>query len=657
MTSKRPSPTFPTIPWPRAWPAVLAIVLLAGWVVVTTGNANAQARPTSSNVRSPFTPGGTVSPSSRSESAIAPAGSALKPIAKGDIIASLGNMNQVNEYTPSGTLVQTLMTPNQPAGMAFDGAGNLFVTEFGGNDILELKASTMTVSVFSSNTTLNDGTSYNAPESIAFGPGFTKMYVSDANRNGPGGGIHVVNATTGAGEGFYSLPTSSGSEGAGESDWLAFDNNARLFMTNENPTQGVMQVNQTTGDVVQPSLVPNLPDIGYGLSFDKNNDLWVGDTSSILEYSPNGTLLRTITNPNFNTVFAATFDASGNAFYAGDLSTGTLFTYSLDGTLQNSFNTGSGISGLAVSGAEVARTTRYVALGDSVPYGHGLANPDPVAHNGLPPDQPPSTLAYPSLVASALGYNLNASSRSSLCSLTGDQLSVSGAPMSATNVTGTWKDCKSPSPEPSVDPTELNAANIAANPPELVTIQAGADDIDFAGCLEYELGVPGIFGGKKCSNGNTVTFKVAVQLVEVTQSLEATIASIESQSNGLTKIAVVNYYQPIPSPSVFQSDGSQLCDLLALHKEHTYRHALIIQAGLNAAIAQAVAQYPGVTLVDISSLLGGPGSNVPAHQICTAQPWLFTGSLFDGVFWRALHPKLLGQVAIAKAVEAVVGPA
>lgn len=60
----------------------------------------------------------------------------FQPIATGDLIASLGN-GQVNEYTPSGGLVQTLVAAaSTPTGTAFDPSGNLYVTEFGANDIL-----------------------------------------------------------------------------------------------------------------------------------------------------------------------------------------------------------------------------------------------------------------------------------------------------------------------------------------------------------------------------------------------------------------------------------------------------------------------------------------------------------------------------------------
>jgi lysophospholipase L1-like esterase len=229
--------------------------------------------------------------------------------------------------------------------------------------------------------------------------------------------------------------------------------------------------------------------------------------------------------------------------------------------------------------------------------------------------------------------------------------------MSSADITGKWKDCNSAVSKPSVYPTELKAADIAASPPELVTIQAGADDIDFAGCLEYALGAPGIVGGVKCNEGNSVTPAIASRLARVTSALERTISSIETESKGTTKIAVVNYYLPIPAPSVFRSDGSQLCTLLDAHKSGAYHDAEVIQSALNAAIVKAVAASPGVKLVDIGSLLGGPGTGREAHQMCTAHPWLFTGSELDGQFWRAVHPTAAGQAAIAVAVEAVVGPA
>ena len=89
-----------------------------------------------------------------------------------------------------------------------------------------------------------------------------------------------------------------------------------------------------------------------------------------------------------------------------------------------------------------------------------------------------------------------------------------------------------------------------------------------------------------------------------------------------------------------------------------YHDAQVIQAALNTAIAQAVDQYPGVTLVDISSLLGGPELRVrPLIRFAPLIRGCSRGATFDGSFWRALHPNIIGQAAIAQAIEAVVGHA
>jgi hypothetical protein len=280
---------------------------------------------------------------------------AFTPIASGDLIVSLGNLGTVQEYTPSGTLVQTLMNipVSIPTGSAFDGQGNLYVSEFGANAIERIDHVTGAATVFSDNTILADGTSYNSPESVAFNAGFTKLYVSDANRFGRDGGIHVVDASTGKGLDFLPISSSSGSDGRGESDWLAFNAANKLYMTNENRVQGVMQVDLTTKDIVSPSFVPNLPNVGYAISFDKLGDVWIGDTNTVLEYSSTGALLKTITNGSFSVVFAAVFDPAGDTFYGGDAVNGNVYTYDLNGNLLGTFNAGSGVSGLSVAGASL----------------------------------------------------------------------------------------------------------------------------------------------------------------------------------------------------------------------------------------------------------------------------------------------------------------
>src|SRR5579872_4998811 len=75
-----------------------------------------------------------------------------------------------------------------------------------------------------------------------------------------------------------------------------------------------------------------------------------------------------------------------------------------------------------------AQSSRAVAFGDSVPYGHGLANPYLTPQIGLPSNdvsEGPSTLAYPSLASSDLGLTVRV--RPTNCHLVGDQLAISGA--------------------------------------------------------------------------------------------------------------------------------------------------------------------------------------------------------------------------------------
>src|SRR5206468_1864723 len=125
------------------------------------------------------------------------------------------------------------------------------------------------------------------------------------------------------------------------------------------------RVNQTTGDIEQPSFVANLHDIGYAMSFDLNGNLWLSDTSRILEYDPTGTLLKTISNPASNIIFSAVFNPPYNAVYAGDVETGNIFSYDLSGSLTGSFDTGSGVDGLSVAGTVlpgVGRTPTSITL-------------------------------------------------------------------------------------------------------------------------------------------------------------------------------------------------------------------------------------------------------------------------------------------------------
>lgn len=99
---------------------------------------------------------------------------------------------------------------------------------------------------------------------------------------------------------------------------------------------------------------------------------------------------------------------------------------------------------------------------------------------------PRTTANSGDLVAAKFGLSLNI--RSTACTLTGDDLAVSGAPAASLNVTGPDTNCGATTGlGKSVQTNELAASDLGSLPAKLVTIQAGADDIDFANCLEYDL--------------------------------------------------------------------------------------------------------------------------------------------------------------------------
>ena len=166
-----------------------------------------------------------------------------------------------------------------------------------------------------------------------------------------------------------------------------------------------------------------------------------------------------------------------------------------------------------------ALSTRAVALGDSVPYGHGLANPYLTPQIGLPTgavSQGPSTEAYPTLVARDLGLTMTV--RQTNCHLTGDQLSISGAVADGSDNTSRDGQCPVPPQQARNLADELAATDLAQHPARLVLLQDGADDIDFSACLEYQLarvfGI-GIGLGDSCVANGSVTPKIAADLANV----------------------------------------------------------------------------------------------------------------------------------------------
>jgi hypothetical protein len=348
-------------------------------------------------------------------------------------------------------------------------------------------------------------------------------------------------------------------------------------------------------------------------------------------------------------------------------------------------------------------SVRAVALGDSVPYGHGLANPYLTPQIGLPRNdvsQGPAAHAYPSTVAAHFGLTMTV--RAGNCRLVGDQLAISGAVATPADNTQPSGQCL-PQQIRNLD-DEIAAAEFKAHPARLVLLQDGADDIHFGECLEYELAR--VLGtslglGTNCVANAAVTPAIAADLSRVRRGLASAIEQIAPDAG---TVAVLDYYQPIPAPSEVADDsgfsglGNDLvCTGLKANASSTAAAAQVVLSALNTAIAGAVADARGhgvhnVVLVDVAHALDG-------HGLCTAHPWVFsaerisdatlaadteqvlaaktcsaagsalhTASVCDSLVarsdqaeqslrahvWRTAHPMAQGQRALAADVEAAL---
>ena len=276
------------------------------------------------------------------------------------------------------------------------------------------------------------------------------------------------------------------------------------------------------------------------------------------------------------------------------------------------------------------QSTRAVALGDSVPYGHGLANPYPTPQRGLPSEdvsQGPSTLAYPSLLATDFG--LTTTVRPTNCTLAGDQLAISGAVANPADNTQRDGQCRHPARQARNLGDQIAASGLRQHPARLVLLQDGADDIHFSACLEYELAR--VLGtslglGTDCVQNGAVTPALMTELSRVRSSLATAIEQVAPHA---ATVAVLNYYQPIPTPGQIADDTSVsglgtnlVCTGLKENASSTAASARVVLRALNDAIAGAVAdaQAHGVRnarLVNVAGALNG-------HGICTSDPWAYS---------------------------------
>ena len=215
---------------------------------------------------------------------------------------------------------------------------------------------------------------------------------------------------------------------------------------------------------------------------------------------------------------------------------------------------------------------------------------------------------------------------------------------------------------------------LGTDPARLVTVQVGADDLGFSSCLLHELtdrlaggllapacttggrvvragGVPELVGGRLAPS-------VALRLDHLRTALTAIIDQVAPHAG---RVAVLDYYQPIPAPADFsptsvsrrvvaggatQVDVNLVCAGLALNRDAAYADARFLQQELNQTIREAVASARAgvgvgkVSFVDIGQAFRG-------HEMCTTSPDVLSGE------WMP-RSKLVGDVAVAGASKACI---
>jgi len=265
----------------------------------------------------------------------------------GDVFASVGS-GLVREFTPTGTLVQTLNTGTNStftAGSAFDAAGDLLVTTFASN----------VVSKFDVNGTLINGGFAGGfvtdPESITIAQN-QNMFVGQAD------GTHQVREFSTSGSSGTLIATFSPAIESRGTDWidLAADQHT-LYYTSEGRFVHLFDTATNTQLANLNSVA--LPSANaFALRILANGGVLVADADRIVQLDATGAIVRQYTTANtfsghaLSTLFALNLDPDGTTFWTGDLGTGTIYRVNIStGALITSFSAGSGtLGGLSVFG-------------------------------------------------------------------------------------------------------------------------------------------------------------------------------------------------------------------------------------------------------------------------------------------------------------------
>jgi uncharacterized repeat protein (TIGR01451 family) len=252
----------------------------------------------------------------------------------GDVFASVSN-GRVQEFTPTGTLVQTLTdgTGSTTTGSAFDSTNNFYVTDFDSG-----------VSKFDNNGNLVGPFAIGStPESILFDAA-GNVYVGQAD------GTRQILKFDPNGNLLASFSPAVEDRGT---DWidLAADQKT-MFYTSEGHSVKTFDVSTNTQGTDFATGLPG--SAAYALRLLPDGGALVADTEEIVRLDKTGAVVQTYDATGEDNWFALNLDPNGTSFWSADFGTADVKEFNIaTGAVENSFNTGTGgftVFGLSVFG-------------------------------------------------------------------------------------------------------------------------------------------------------------------------------------------------------------------------------------------------------------------------------------------------------------------
>lgn len=269
----------------------------------------------------------------------------------GDVFVAIGS-GSVQWRRANGNLVKTLVStvPNNvfTTGMAFDTAGQLYVTMFSSQAISVFNDLGVFTGTFGSGYDLN-------PESIVFDRA-GNAYVGHADGSGD---VFKFDSAGGLVNRFDVAREDRGS------DWvdLASDQ-CTIFYTSED--KNILRYDVCANQQLSDFTTTELPGShAYALRILPNDDVLVADSESILRLDDLGNVIQSYDSPGNDNWFALNIDPDGRSFWSADLVTADVAKFDISsGEMNLGFNAGAAgfVGGITVKGEITAAQTPRTGL-------------------------------------------------------------------------------------------------------------------------------------------------------------------------------------------------------------------------------------------------------------------------------------------------------